>query len=322
MKNKEQLKEYYEKELAGILKRYENARVSILGQMHKYALMLTVTAIAGAIAIGVFGTGVFKFCAILPIMAISSVYVLLRKYYAGSYRTFFKDDIIERIIKFVDPELEYYPKKHIESPLYNISRLFPEVHNRYRGKDLVKGQVGKTKFMFSELCTEYVGTRDEDDDEKPIGTIFKGIYFMGDFNKDFDGYTLVIPNTGFHYFKKPLKFLRDADSSAERVKLEDPEFDSVFVVYSTDQIEARYILSPALMQRIKNYKYKTGKEIGLSFTASFVFVAITMDEEIFEPNLYKTLLSFKPIEKYYDDLMLAVSIIEELNLNRRIWSKQ
>ena len=321
MKDKHQLKEFYEKELVGILRRYENIRVSILAQIHKYAVALLVIGILATLAIIIFVPVKFKFLAFLPILGASSFHVMVRRYFTRTYRTFFKDDIIERIIRFVDSSFEYYPKKHIESPLYDVSKLFTDNHNSYQGKDLVKGQIGKTKFMFSELHTEYTGARGQDD-ERPVDTIFKGIYFMGDFNKDFDGYTLVIPRTGTRFFNKPAKFINDVDSRANQVKLEDPEFESMFVVYGTDQIEARYILTPGLMQRIKNYKYKTGKEIGLSFVCSYVFVAISLEDDIFEPKLYETLLDFGPIEEYYDDLMLAVSIIEELNLNLRIWSKQ
>ena len=49
----------------------------------------------------------------------------------------------------------------------------------------------------------------------------------------------------------------------ELIRLEDPEFESHFVVYGSDQIEARYILSTSLMARITDFKEKTGKKIYL-----------------------------------------------------------
>ncbi len=36
----------------------------------------------------------------------------------------------------------------------------------------------------------------------------------------------------------------------EMVHLEDPRFDGVFTVYSTDQVEARYLLTPTFMERL------------------------------------------------------------------------
>ena len=34
------------------------------------------------------------------------------------------------------------------------------------------------------------------------------------------------------------------------MKLENPDFEKTFDVYSTDQIEARYLLSPSMMERL------------------------------------------------------------------------
>jgi hypothetical protein len=106
------------------------------------------------------------------------------------------------------------------------------------------------------------------------------------------------------------------------IKLEDPQFEKEFVVYGDDQVEARYILSPSLMSRIVDYKQKTGKRIYLSFVGSTIFVAIWIGRNLFEPRIFKTLLDFEPIRQYYEDLKIAIEIVEDLNLNVRIWSKE
>ena len=108
----------------------------------------------------------------------------------------------------------------------------------------------------------------------------------------------------------------------DRVELEDPEFESHFVVYGSDQIEARYILSTSLMARITDFKNKTGKKIFLSFIGSMVFVAVSYSRNLFEPKLFTTLLDFEPIRRYYEDLQLIIGIVDDLNLNTRIWSKE
>jgi hypothetical protein len=43
---------------------------------------------------------------------------------------------------------------------------------------------------------------------------------------------------------------------------------------------------------------------------------------LFEPNIFKSLLDFKVIEEYFTDLKTALDIVEELNLNTRIWTKE
>lgn len=38
------------------------------------------------------------------------------------------------------------------------------------------------------------------------------------------------------------------------VRLEDPEFEKIFVVYSSDEVEARYILSTSFMERLVEFR--------------------------------------------------------------------
>ena len=94
------------------------------------------------------------------------------------------------------------------------------------------------------------------------------------------------------------------------------------MVYGQDQVEARYILSTSLMERITAFQKNARKEIRLSFSGSKLYVAIAFDHELFEPALMDSLLDFSGIKEYYDDMKLMTDIVQELDLNTRIWSKQ
>lgn len=105
------------------------------------------------------------------------------------------------------------------------------------------------------------------------------------------------------------------------IKLEDPEFEKMFVVYGDDQIEARYILSTSLMRRIVDFKKKSKRTIYISFVGSKIYVAVSYSRNLFEPRIFKTLLAFSPIKEYFEDLELVYGLVEDLNLNNRIWTK-
>jgi len=107
----------------------------------------------------------------------------------------------------------------------------------------------------------------------------------------------------------------------ELIKLDDPEFEKYFVVYSNDQVGARYILSTSLMKRIVDFKKSSNRNIYLSFVGSMVFVGISYSRSLFEPRIFRTLLDFEPIREYFEDLRLAIGIVDDLNLNTRIWTK-
>jgi hypothetical protein len=180
--------------------------------------------------------------------------------------------------------------------------------------------VGQTTVKFSEVDAKYESGSGKN---RSVQQVFKGLFFIADFNKHFYGRTVVLPDATEKVFGKlaqtfqKLNFTRD-----DLVKLEDPEFEKEFVVYSNDQVEARYILSTSLMKRIVDFKRDSDKKIHLSFISSQVNVAVSFKRSLFEPKLFSTLLDFKPIQEYFEDLVLAVGIVEDLNLNTRIWTKE
>ena len=45
-------------------------------------------------------------------------------------------------------------------------------------------------------------------------------------------------------------------------------------------------------------------------------------KDLFEPKLFGDIVEFNNIQEYYDDLVLVLDLVETLNLNTRIWTKQ
>lgn len=110
-------------------------------------------------------------------------------------------------------------------------------------------------------------------------------------------------------------------SYGELVKLDNVDFEKEFVVYSNDQIEARYILSHTLMQNILRLKNIIGKNISISFYGSKIYIAIHFKQAVFEPKIYKKVSSFDEIKNYFETINLVVQIVKTLNLDLKIWSK-
>jgi hypothetical protein len=161
------------------------------------------------------------------------------------------------------------------------------------------------------------------DDRMIRSQIFKGLFFVGDFNKNFQGHTIVVPDYAERYLGSLAQDLQALNQQrGQLVRLEDPEFEKLFAVYSTDQIEARYLLSPSLMQRLVDFTKKARRETFISLINDKIYIAIKYDEDLFEPKLFKTMVDFAPVREYFETLQLMMGIVEELNLNRRIWTKR
>lgn len=102
------------------------------------------------------------------------------------------------------------------------------------------------------------------------------------------------------------KWLRDRFSKLENVNLEDPEFESVFEIYSSDQVEARYLLTSVFMERLLSLSRAFGSErIQCSFYDDRLLMMIPVRRDLFEPGLI-----FK-VEDFVDD---SKSLLKEMNL--------
>jgi len=231
----------------------------------------------------------------------------------------FKATIIRKIVSFLDENLDYSPHRHIPRSTFIASQIFKTAPNRYKGDDYVSGNIGATKIEFSELHAEY----ETGGKNRSRRTIFRGLFFIADFNKHFTCRLVVLPDTAEKLFggfgKTPQSWNLTRDPL---IKLEDPEFENFFVVHGNDQIQARYILSTSLMNRIIDFRKKTNRHLYLSFVGSKIFVALSYARNLFEPRLFTTLLDFELMREYFQDLQLAVGIVDDLSLNTRIWTKQ
>ncbi len=313
MKSIEELKSYYDKELMKDLLVLEENRKKIAKKL------LTVNIICGLSIIISFALFfIFPLIALIMLILLIILWIFLGIRITKGYTSDFKNKIIYNIIKFIDPNLEYYPQGMIPQESYMSSKIFLSRVDRYTGDDYVKGKIGDTFISFSEIHSEYKTQSKNDTDWH---TIFKGLFFIADFNKKFKSQTIVLPDVAEKMFGSIIgKMFQDLNKArGDLVKMDDPEFEKLFVVYSNDQIDARYILSPSLMKRITDFKKNSKKNIYLSFINNQIFVAISYYKNLFEPKIFKTLIDFDLIKEYYEDMSLAIGIVEELNLNTRIW---
>lgn len=319
MKTMDELREFYDGALLADLKVLEEKRKGITQKVMIAAGVILCVLVIWFI---VFAMASGRNPAFIFIPFVVGVIILggIGAFVSKGFVVEFKTKIIGSIVHFIDEGLSYSPKDYISRPTFMSSQIFKTRPNRYKGDDLVSGKVGATEMRFCELDAKHKSGSGKN---KSVKIIFKGLFFIADFNKHFRGQTVVLPDTAEKLFGRLGKKLQSMNFlRGELISLEDPEFEQYFAVYGDDQIEARYILSTSLMARIVDFRKKTGLKIHLSFVGSKIFVAISYTKKLFEPRRFKTLLDFGPVAEYFEDLQLAIGIVEDLNLNTRIWSKE
>jgi len=318
MKSTEELKNLYESDLKPQLAELEAQRKTI-------KKLWTGAIIVAAI--------LFLFVQAIPNQTLMVVTIILGiigilflagygvvKFYA--YRKAFKSGVVTKIIELINPDYKYDANRHVDSSHFNNSKIFTKHPDRIKGDDYVSGTIDKTDFEFSELKAEYkTETTKDGQKQTEWHTIFSGLFFHADFNKKIEGTTFVLPDTAEKLFGKFGQKLQKASSRGELVKLENPEFEKEFVVYSSGQQEARYILTPVMMEAMVNLHKKYKRKMHFSFIGERVYCATSFNQALFEPRIRKSGVNFADIEEMYGLFSLIETIIHEMNLNTRIWTK-
>ena len=102
-----------------------------------------------------------------------------------------------------------------------------------------------------------------------------------------------------------------------KVFLEDVEFDKKYDVYSEDQIEARYLITPAFMERFKHISTAFGtQKAKCSFYDDKLMFAITTNKNLFEiGNLFHCLMTKKYVNDFLEELISIIMMIDYFKLD-------
>ena len=315
-----EFRKFYEKELRADLEKIDLERKKI----NRRVLIILAVAAAVVLLEIVLIPGSSDFPEPVPVFITVFAGLVLTGIFSKSFRKEYKSKIISRIAGFADESLVYSPEGYIPLHEFAGSKIFPLSCDRYAGEDHFRGTIGKTRIEFSEITAKHRNTSGSSSHQKDdYITIFKGLFIIADFNKNFRTHTIVLPDTAERLFGKFGQTLQSiAPSRGELIRLEDPRFEKEFCVYGDDQVESRYILTPSLMERILKFRKKWKNRVWLSFINSKVYIAISMNKNLFELRPFKPAADYDFLEENLRFLSLLTGVVDDLNLNTRIWSKE
>lgn len=177
---------------------------------------------------------------------------------------------------------------------FNQSNFEDEVSGRYDGLDF-------------SLVDAHLKHRDD----KNTRTVFRGLLAAFEMNKSFHGRTLVLRDGGMIG-----NFLGGIGKKLERVGLEDPRFERAYEVYSSDQVEARYLLTPAFMDRLIALEAQLGSKVRLAFDRNSLLMSIELNRDAFNVGkLDAPLADKRRLRGIVTDLTMIFDVVETLRLN-------
>lgn len=183
------------------------------------------------------------------------------------------------------------------TPAYQVLKdaaLLPG-HSQRKFEDLIEGERAGAKFAFVEAKLDTGGKNSQ--------TVFQGILIHIEYPQRFSGRTLMA-RSGWWKRGKGAGDLKKVDPISR-------ELDEAFTVYSSDQVEARALLSPDRMERLIALErhFSGGKLRGL-FDQGHMTLALEADNQFEAGSVFQPLVDPRRFSTALSELGLVCDLID------------
>lgn len=223
------------------------------------------------------------------------------KYYEKNYL----DKVIAILLK--DSKFSWAKDKYIDEEIFDESK-FGGSYDRYNGSDLLTINIPNDDNSESDnnlvLCDLVVEKESRDSEgNTDVDTVYKGVFGYASFPCEFKCRLFL---NGYSFF-----------SGLEKVELEDIEFNRAFRVSSNDQVEARYILTPVMMEKLLSLKKRAG-EIKITMIKDKLYIGFE-DLDLFEMKNVKEGNIESMFRDFYDVIRIIMDVVEEMKNNNKVF---
>ncbi|MDZ4761845.1 MAG: DUF3137 domain-containing protein [Alphaproteobacteria bacterium] len=185
--------------------------------------------------------------------------------------------------------------------------------DRAKYEDQLTGQRGDAPFEFFEAHLEdkRTTTDGKGNTRTTWVTVFRGQCLAVRFHKPFEGITKVFRDAGF------MNSFMKLGQKLPRVKLEDPVFEKAFEVYGSDQVEARFILTPDFMERLLLLeKTFEGKQLRCAFSGGEMFLCVA-GKNLLEPgSMHRPMDDLNRVREMLLDFAAVFLLIDAMSQRR------
>ena len=203
----------------------------------------------------------------LPVLIVLNANSLYKKKYMKLY----KENIVIPIFKSHFSDVVFNYAKGLSKDVIASTDML-KMGSMFSSSDYIKASYKKILFEMSEL-------RIEGFDSENGSPYFEGQWYIFDFNKQFKS-NVQIREKGFETLKK-------ASRKLKKIEMEDMEFNKQFEVYADNQEDAFYILTPNMMEKIKQLSHQMNGKISLCFMDRKLHIAVDTWDDFFEPDYSK-----------------------------------
>lgn len=315
MKTKEEFRKYYENEL--------------INKTDEYSKTVKYYCGIGLLAYFILLYFCFLVKNILPMsltMLISLGGVLYLEYkFLSILKKKYKDELVFDIVKFVSNNnstatIQYNSRvaRDVlqECGIFNFDKL------KFKGSNYTVMRENGYGIVLSDVkLWNWKNARGQAKE-----TFFEGVYFSASFNKPINEFVYLIPN---NINDTVISKLADyTNYKGIKVSLENMEFEKKYNVYSSDEIQARYILSLRLMERINDIDNIFKRKKYIVFKQENGKVSIFFEGESIEHlrNFYLPIFNrdkeYDVLERVFEGFNNYIEVYKILDLENKLYMMQ
>ncbi|MDF2700428.1 MAG: hypothetical protein K0Q49_1986 [Haloplasmataceae bacterium] len=217
------------------------------------------------------------------------------------YKKSFKNTLIPLALKQFGDNITYN-EKGIDKDLVYSTEMFGDFTS-FSSEDTVSGKFNEVLFTSSDVRIGYYVSTGKTINYVPI---CHGQLYIFDFNKNFNTKTIITERS----IAMP--------EECKKIKLESTVFNKQFRIYSDNEQETFYLLTPHFMEKLLELEKRHEGDLFIGLMNNKLHIGIHNDKDRFEPPLFSE-FDKRTFDNQLDDLYLIKDIIEELKLNVKIF---
>ena len=304
----------------------ENARVQYEDKLTKASLItigiLFVLALIMFFAI----TGAnFSIVTILPALFMSAIFVfaitaiivaIATRKEAAEYKKTYKAYFVEQNLAKTFTNLQYQHEAGLNKQVLAATQMI-NTGDRYSSNDLTMGKYKNVNFTQADVHIEEEYT--DSDGDTHYTTIFRGRFMIFEFPKKFN-FKLEVVSKFFGVGKVPGRNPQTG-RKFEKFEVESIDFNKKFKIYAEDGFETFYLLDPSFILKIEKVSAEYDKKMIFCFVDNKLYGGINEGKDSFEPpRPSKPIDEQLEIEKVSHDIKVITDFVDELSLDRKIFS--
>jgi len=257
-------------------------------------------------------------------LIIICILIIIIKVKVDKYKAIFKETVIKKFISEYDKYLGYLAKVGISEQVYKKAEFIENSkwytrdtmlnfmnavieedrsHYIYSSKDYIEGKIEGVGFLKMAEVHTYLASITHSDNDMNKHTIFRGLFANIEMSKSFNNNVYIFSTNILKQKIKKTNFKIDINSE---------EFNQYFDVYTRDKLTVMEILTPDILDLLIKYRKKYNIHCDIIIKDKNIYIRFKTGK-IFEPRIFKEVLNYNDLKKYFDIIDLIFRISNLLN---------